>query len=277
MKINLKNPLKIFSIWYVITFVLSLNLGYAIFTGTDSLETFHEHLILWFYATIINPLLLPLIECLVFLPTIIILFFLLKKIKNTNLRILLISFSIPFTNLIYFVFESLNSWMAFTSLLIGAYALFILLPLIFITTICTPKNILPIKWDIIKTTCLTSIFGFILVILSNTITSKIDYIININKLKKYEPLIQSIEELKIQNGTYPYDISKISRIKNDPNTYPYYEYIKREDNYILKVHTTNFIQFNYCSDNTIEECQSGWHNYRIQNKFGKWTRSAEDD
>lgn len=271
-----KNILKVAGIWYGITFVLSLVLGYFLYSWSEEIYTLKTNLEIWAYATL-APILIPIITCIIFSPAIILLFFLFKKIKNIDCRILLIAFFIPFTNLIYFIIENLNNNTPFLSLIIGGNTLFTLLPLIFIVTFCTPQKLLPIKWEIIKTSCFTGLLGWFFIILLFITIESTRNITNANKLKKYEPLIQSIEELKIQNGTYPYDISRTSKIKNNTSTYPHYEYINRENNYILTVHTSKFVQFNYCSDNSMEECQSGWHKYRLQDKFGIWTRSVEDD
>ena len=270
-----KNILKLIGIWYGIVSILTLIVGYLLYTGSDNLKTIGGHLEIWKYA-ILNPILLPFFACLIFSQTIITLFLLFKKIKNINCRIFLIALLIPLTNLIFFVIENFYNGMGFLSMAIGAYALFILLPLIFIVTLCTPIKLLPLKWEIIKTSIVTSIIGWILVILSTEISSGVCYIIRTHQLKKYEPLIQSIEKLKIQNGTYPHDIDRVSKIKNDTEKYPHYEYVNYDDNFILKIHTSKFEQYHYCSDQNLEECQSGWHNYRRQTKYGKWTRSAED-
>lgn len=47
----------------------------------------------------------PIGSFIVFLPTIILLYFLFKKIKNYYARVILTAFLIPFTNMIYFFIE----------------------------------------------------------------------------------------------------------------------------------------------------------------------------
>ena len=69
----------------------------------------------------------------VFSPLILALYFLFKKIKNKYLRILLVAFLIPFTNLIYLFIEHFCFNSDFYSNLIGFFTLFCTIPLYSIT------------------------------------------------------------------------------------------------------------------------------------------------
>lgn len=103
-----------------------------------------------------------------FIPTYIILHFLFKKIKKKNIRYLLFSISIPLTLFIYI----LMNWLPFVPiffkqslnnifLITGIYWINVVLPISFITTLCTPKKYLEEKYYNLACIFLTEIFGLI--------------------------------------------------------------------------------------------------------------------
>lgn len=258
-----KNILKIMEIWFGIILILMTLWGF--FVAHGELESIWE-------------IFLVFIICsfgffIVFFPTILLLYFIFKKIQNKNLRILLTAFSIPFTNLIYLFIEHFCFGSEFNSNLIGFCTLFVTLPIAFLIGLCTPKSILPIKWGIIKTVILTAIFGVGLIILSESVISKIDDITAQSKLEKYEIIIENIENYKKQNGVYPQKIEdNVQKFKQF-----YYNTKNSDKDYILTVGDSYITQYNYCSSEELEGCYPQKTNYASYEKYGKWIKVVEFD
>ena len=257
------NILKILSIWFGIVLVLTFLWCYFV-----SQYDFSS----------MAGIFLVLIICslgffIVFSPLILALYFLFKKIKNKYLRILLVAFLIPFTNLIYLFIEHFCFNSDFYSNLIGFFTLFCTIPLYSITALCIPKSILPIKWDIITTTVLTAIFGIGLIILSEIIIPKIDDIAAKRKLEKYELIINNIEDYKKQNGVYP------QKIEDNVQAFKqlYYNTKNSDKDYILTVGDGYITQYNYCSIEQLDSCYPKKTNYASYEKYGKWIKVVEFD
>lgn len=107
----------------------------------------------------------PIGSFIVFLPTIILLYFLFKKIKNYYARVILTAFLIPFTNMIYFFIEGKFLGESFFSMIIGFFTLCGTLPIVSATALCCPKSILPFKWYIILTNFLMAVLGWIMILI----------------------------------------------------------------------------------------------------------------
>lgn len=238
-----KKRLKIIGIYYGVNFILSFLWCCVIAGGELTPPNAKDilNILLWSFSM---PIILLVVSCIIFVPAIITLYFLFKKIQCIKYRIILTAFIIPFNNLVYLFIEHFYFRSEIISSFIGFYALFIILPIIFITTLCIPKSLLKFKWEIINTNILTYIFGWGLIILGGNIMSILDTIIEIPNLKKYEPLIQNIEKYKTQNGTYPQKV---------------------EDN------------VKYCSNNKIDDCYPLETDYSSFEKVWKWIKRIELD
>lgn len=110
-----------------------------------------------------------------FLPTYLVLdFFLFKKIKNIKTRYFLFSISIPLTMLVYFLIihlpfvDDISTDMGVNTLLfiIGLFWMLFVLPMSFMTTLCTPKKYLDEKYYNLACIFLTEIFGGIFFIIT---------------------------------------------------------------------------------------------------------------
>ncbi len=152
----LKNFLKIYGFWIVINLVIYL-------------ICYHSHLKETLPQAIDCILIAPFAFALVFLPAILLLWFLFKKIKNPYWRCALIALLIPLNNSIYYIIEyNPNIPFTFTqapvnyTVIIGICSLCWILPLAFITFLLTPKSIFKIKWYAVLTTILMFIFGWII-------------------------------------------------------------------------------------------------------------------
>lgn len=101
-----------------------------------------------------------------FLPTYLVLYFLFKKIKNIKTKYILFSISIPLTIFIYFLITyipCISVYMGLNTLLftIGLFWMLFVLPISFITTLCTPKKYLDEKYYNLACIFLTEIFVII--------------------------------------------------------------------------------------------------------------------
>lgn len=234
------------------------------------------------------------IGLILFMPAFILIYFIFKNTNNTSLKILSFSFLIPSFNLVYFYIESYMSiLMIYYSCVLGALWLFLILPSIFIITLCLPKKILKIKKQILITTFLTFIFGWMLVgiifltkISQNNSNAKPrtwfwNPIIT-HQLDAYRPIINDIKTYKKQNGKYPKNI-QLNKIVSKP--YPYYSYQTFTDNkdFILSVSQYEIKNdcvfcYRYCSSQTLPNCKAiGYYKGSTYWRLGEWVYEYFND
>ena len=273
MKINEKTQiaLKIFGIWWIVTFISYFVFWFLFAIGNRNLKSFLEI----FVASIGFTLLSPLAVLLIFAPAIVTVYFLFKKVKDSLTRIYLIAFIIPFTNLIYLLIEHYFIFGSdgMMSMFIGFFILFMFLPLTLITTCFIPKVWLPLKKDMITTQLLLITIGWIMVVLSGFLINISDNIVNSIKINKYNSIIESLEHYKTEHNRYP------SQVEDTVKCYKNFEY-KTEDNsqeYVLMLYNSPAFLLNYCSSDKLKECKLGYHNGRYNRKFGKWVKSVYND
>ncbi len=258
MKEKYKNILKILGIWLGVILIITFLFG--CFLSRFDAEITGE----FFWVLIISSFGF----FIVFSPAILVLYLLFKKIRNKNLRILLTAFVIPFTNFIYLFIEYFCFNDNYKSYIIGLFTLCFTLPLFFIIGLCTPKSILPIKWNIVKTVVLTAIFGIFLIYLSLFIISNLEDIKVKNKLEYYDVLINEIENYKQQKGVYPQKIEdKVQKFKEFN-----YDTKNSGKDYILTVGDSYFKKYNYCSTDKLEDCYPKETGNSSCEKFGKWIK-----
>ena len=114
--------------------------------------------------TFIVCLLLPIVICLFFAPTIIFLIFLCKKLNSKKWKIFWISFLIPFTNMIYYIAIHLpfaHDW-GLGTMVLGLLSM-LLIPVLFVLTIITPSKWLKLKKEFLITEILMLFIGGILI------------------------------------------------------------------------------------------------------------------
>ena len=169
MNNKLKNIIKISVIWYSIPIVLC-----SILALLDGFYIFKNNIPSFFVGTIFIPLVC--IAC--FSPTIFLLYFICKKIKSKEWKIITIAFSIPVTNLVYyyiamFLDHHINNirYMVSYPMVLGIFSILTLF-FVFIGTLCTPKSLLPMKKDFLITELLMFAFGCILIGFIATIDKK---------------------------------------------------------------------------------------------------------
>lgn len=266
-----KKILKFSGIWYGISFTLSVI--WCIIAGGTNLTESNGFLSALAYCVLL-PICMPLAIGIVFSPAIIALYFLFKKIKNKNTRIILTAFIIPFTNLIYLFIEHflfIHTDFEIYSIIIGACALVMLIPTALIVILCTPKSLLPLKKELAYICLLMEIFGWGLIFCVFPIISYIDKQIELSRLNRYEPLIQQIEDYKHHNGTYP------EYVEDNVKGFKEFEYEHSNKEFVIKVEDHWIISYLYCSDNSNPSCQTGWHKSGYYTKVGKWTKADYSD
>ena len=277
MNEKFKNILKIAGIGYAITFgigilllVLEVIAGYA-FNHVISAE---EVFLRIFYG-LISPILLVIFYLIIFSPAILILYFLFKKIKNTKGRIFLTAILLPLNNLLYFFIEYIYSdYSPIFSVMIGAFSLFVVVPLIFIIVMLIPQKILQIKWQAVITIVLTGIFGWIFVIFTYFLIATVMPKADAKNLEKYDVIIENLEGYKKQNGVYP----KTTEDNIKKFHYFKYEPINDDKDYILTVYNTYSNHYNYCTTPEPVGCHpDNKYYYMIYKQFGKWIEAIDDD
>lgn len=267
-------------------FIPVLFITIAFWGGTALTGTIIEWLIY-------SPLIL-FIGLMLFMPAFILIFFIFKNTNNTSLKILSFSFLIPFFNLVYFYIESYMSIsMIYYSCVLGALWLFLILPSVFIITLCLPKKILQIKKQILLTTFLTFLLGWMLV--GITFLTKISQNnsnakqrtwfwnpIIMHQLDAYHPIINDIETHKKQNGKYPKNVSFNNVVSK---SYPYYSYQTFNDNndFILsvsqyKIENNCIFCYRFCSSQALPKCKAmGYKHGYTYWQLGKWVYESFDD
>ncbi len=286
MEEKIKNILKIVGIWYLITFALwvIIILGTFLILNTFDAEVrtytnYAEILVVLGYSLII-PVQILISSNIIYSPTIISLYFLFKRFNELKTRIWLTAFVFAINNIIYIIIEHLLTQQHTLSLIMVLLVANLVIPTVMIAVLVIPKKILPYKKEIIISTVLIYVLCMGFIIATNFVIEKIGMNQDKKLLEKYEIVIESIENHKTKYGGYPYEIPKIKDLpQNDEDNYPYYKYGLRNESkdYVLIIQPSSNVQYHYCSNKTFEECQDGWHNHRIQRKFGKWTRSILDD
>ena len=250
-----KNILKILGIYSSIMLIIPL------ITSLIIKESYLELIVCYVIMTCI---------CFIaFLPATLLIYPFFKKIQNKNFRIIFVAFIIPFLNFIYILAEEIltggDVW--FFSYILGAFALYSF-GCTFIIILFIPKSILLIKWDIIKSNILMTMFGIIFVAILQIILNPIDDYINTNKLEKYDILIEQLKTHKKQYGRYPENIQ--DNVKEYRNFY--YTPINSNKDYILTLSNTYNKQFNYCTSKEPEGCYPHKNLYHSYENFGKWIK-----
>ena len=273
MKEKTKNILKIFGIYYLISFILQLIMILLLQGGKPmSIKDLLLTLSICFGIPIVNVLFIAI----AFLPTIVGLYFLFKKFKGTKTRIFLTAFLILFSNMIYYFIEYFitNNTDCHISMFIGFYAIFFLLPSLLLATLFVPKSLLPFKIEAIKTLSLMFLIGWILIVVSTISLQYIDNKIDVFKLKKYDSVIEQIEQYKKENGVYP------DNFEDTVKKYRNFSYITKNNNqdFILTISNHYTKEFNYCSSDISDSCHEGWIGGNTKNyKVGRWIKSVEQD
>ena len=268
MNEKVKNILKIAGIYYLVSFIIVYL--FDLFNNNLALTTVFTNI----WQNLLFPMIAAGLFVIIFSPAILFLYFIFKKIKNTKIRIVLTAFLIPFTNMVYYLIENvLFRGDTIISLVIGAYSLFVILPLCFISTVFVPKKWLPIKWHIVITVILMEIFGWFLIMISVRVSSFINEKIEVKNLEKYEIIIQNLEDYKTKNGVYPKEFEDSVKAFN----FFYYTPINSDKDYIITVYNHYTKKFNYCTSTEPEGCHPESKGYADYEQFGKWIKDIEKD
>lgn len=173
----IKTCSKIFGIW-------------CLFNALYILIICHDNLIQYLGLFILS--LLGFITIFVaFIPLILLLYFLFKKIINSNYRVLITSFLIVLTNAVYF-FVAKNTNFEYYVIIFSALLLFWFLPTIFLSVIFLPNSIKVNKKGILSVVIITEILGLLTIFLIGCTTKG-------NPFEKYKLNPKVNIELKIKN------------------------------------------------------------------------------
>lgn len=193
--------------------------------------------------------------------------------KKSNIRMFLIAFLLPFSNMLLFLLLSNNSGLGFA--ITGLFYMVVILPICLLISIVYyffSKNSF-----YIKTTLLTFLFGVVLIFLLSFLYTLFDYIKTVVNLTEYNPTIEYIENYKIKNGFYPDNLSSFP-IKT--KYFPYYKYTTKDNKreYILSVSKYKYFnEYTYCSSLKYEGCHAK-DGYPISyRKIGKWIEYINSD
>ena len=272
MNEKVKNILKIAGIYYFVSFIIVYL--FDLFNNNFAITTVFTNI----WQNLLFPMVAAGLFVIIFSPAILVLYFIFKKIKNIKIRIVLTAFLIPFTNMVYYLIENvLFRGDTIISLVIGAYSLFVILPLSFISTVFIPKKWLPIKWQTLITVILMEIFGWLLIMFLGFLSSIEDkYItskLEAKDLEKYEIIIQDLENYKTKNGVYPKTVE--DSVKKFESFY--YTPINSDKDYIITVYNLYTKKFNYCTSTEPEGCHPESKGYADYEQFGKWIKDIEKD
>lgn len=246
-----------------------------------------------FHWLIYFPLIL-LLNFIIFSPAYIAVYLVFKKTNKTYLRVLSVSFFIPFLNLIYFYIEMHMSVSSiYYSCMIGALWLFLILPSVFFITLFIPKKILQIKKLVLLTTFFTMVFGWLLIgsIIPISIIQRKLFPkqrtqfwnpIIIHQLEDYRPIINHIKLYQVQKGKFP---KNISSFKIYSKSYPYYSYetFNNEKDFVLSVSKYEFKKhcifcYRYCSNRELPGCKAiGFSKGSTYWQLGNWVYEYLDD
>lgn len=270
MKEKTKNILKIFGIYYLVFFLILIILMVPI----QIVDPSDNNYLLSLSVSVLYPI-THILYVLVFLPAIIVLYFLFKKFKGAKARILLTAFLIPFSNMIYYFIEYfiINNTDCYVSMFIGFYSIVLLLPSLLFATLFVPKSLLPFKKEVIKTLSLMFLFGWILIFITGFLARNIDDITDNFKIQKYEPVIEQIEQYKKENSVYP------DSAEDTVKLYKNFSYRVLNDNkdYILTISNHYTKEFNYCSNVILSGCHPETTSHVYYKEFGKWIKAIEPD
>ena len=101
--------------------------------------------------------------------------------------------------------------------------------------------------------------------------------IDTSGLKKYESIIEQIEQYKKENNIYPNNVE--NNITSDKYKYFNYQTLNDNNDYILTIatHKNSIAQYRHCSNECFEGCHEGFYNYQSHRKIGKWIKAIIDD
>lgn len=160
---NISKIFKIYGILCLITLLINISLIFFDYYYDLDFTKFLTIL----SDSVLIPLAVIVLSAVIFSPAIGVLYLLLKKIKNVIVRIFIVAFIVPFSNMIYYLTEySIYKDEFGISLTIGFFALFMVLPLTGVTCLFMPKSLLHIKKEVVWTIILMEIIGWILVMIS---------------------------------------------------------------------------------------------------------------
>lgn len=203
-----------------------------------------------------------------YIPAIVCLYLIFKKLKSKIFRLLSISLILPVTNLIYVLINIEYGGLLYISSLYSIFCGF------FITLFIPKKCLSYKKWVLISETLLFIIFlcmGILILMISSYTYKKS----TMKELEKFNSVILYLEDYKLKNGKYPEKIKNEKIYSNDfPNIE--YEIFENGKDYKLKVYEYEFHKYIYCSDKKYTGCHEGSDDGAYYSEFGNWIEMKID-
>lgn len=198
-----------------------------------------------------------------------------KNIYNT----ILITFSIPMANFIYYIVSTYFHYKngIENALIIGYISLFAIVPAVFCVSciLCfISKKYYRLNRNILIGSILVEVFGFILMNFALNTGLLIEKYQNIAELNKYDVIIEYVENYKNKKGEYPQSIPQFDVKTKVLDNYKY-ETIDNKKGYVLSTGNNSFhYQYRFCSDEIAEyECVPGiYTQYERKYFYKKWLK-----
>jgi len=166
---------------------------------------------------------IPILFIITISPSILLLYFLFKKIQNNSFKTFICT-AIIFLNCLLNIIVLGDIW----SFSVGYFMLYVIFPLLFITICITPKKYLSKKRYLIIVIILLEVLGCIT---KHIVYYEIPYRQTNELLKPYDKTIESLEDYRKQKGYYPRFLKEIDVITTDKLKYSEYKRLENGKNY----------------------------------------------
>jgi len=202
-----------------------------------------------------------LLYCIAFIPTIVILYYLFKKVKSKSKRIILVSLLMPLTALLFNLFLSDKGVLDLILIFISFFA--------FWGTLFASKKDVPLKKEFLIIEILIFFITFIFMFTNAMISNIKDYSYIKKELQNFDIVIKFLDDYKGKKGIYP---EKIDYVKSTSNEYIKYKYETNGKDYILKVYRYDDEPYKIVIYGCLNKKYSGCEPKQYSSKQKKWIR-----
>lgn len=192
--------------------------------------------------------------------------------QNKLLIFLLIAIALPCSSIIAVHIYAESEILYY--MLIALVFIFAINPILIILSFSLIKKYPKLPQAVVCTTSLNFLCWIILLFPAANIHALHQTEIEQKFLQSYEPIIENIYKYKQENKKFP---DRIEQIKNIDKTLKNYSYEKTDQNFILTLKYSNFIEYKYCSDSSSDSCSLFKTDSFESTRVGKWTKIEEVD
>ena len=198
-----------------------------------------------------------------------------NKIFENHVKIICIFFTALVIPLISFaIIQFSNNTDIFSYLSYALVFIFVINPIVIILSFCLIKKYPKLPQAVVCTTSLNFLCWIIFLFPAMDMHACHQAKTEQKFLQSYEPIIENIYKYKQENKKFP---DRIEQIKNIDKTLKNYSYEKTDQNFILTLKYSNFIEYKYCSDSSSNSCSLFKTNSFESTQVGKWTKIKEVD